>query len=179
MKTSVGIVGCGFIGGALKKWIEEHNPEINLLISDPYKGYNDDLSNSDIVFVSIHIPTEEDGTQDLTLLKEIICKLPDKPIFIRTTILPGTSERLSKECNRKVHFMPEFLTERTAYQDFCSQPMIFTAEIELLKKISKPEDVIIVAGKGHEDYQILADRTIHFDDREEVQKVFASLNTVK
>lgn len=51
--------------------------------------------------------------------------------------------------------------------------------IELLKKISKPEDVIIVAGKGHEDYQILADRTIHFDDREEVQKVFASLNTVK
>jgi len=26
MKTSVGIVGCGFIGGALKKWIEEHNP---------------------------------------------------------------------------------------------------------------------------------------------------------
>ncbi len=135
MKTSVGIVGCGFIGGALKKWIEEHNPEINLLISDPYKGYNDDLSNSDIVFVSIHIPTEEDGTQDSTLLKEIICKLPDKPIFIRTTILPGTSERLSKECNRKVHFMPEFLTERTAYQDFCSQPMIFTAEIELLKKI--------------------------------------------
>ncbi len=44
--------------------------------------------------------------------------------------------------------------------------------IELLKKISKENDVIILAGKGHEDYQILNDRTIHFDDREEVQKVF-------
>ena len=27
-------------------------------------------------------------------------------------------------------------------------------------------DVIILAGKGHEDYQIFKDKTIHFSDRE-------------
>ncbi|MDA0771408.1 MAG: UDP-N-acetylmuramoyl-L-alanyl-D-glutamate--2,6-diaminopimelate ligase [Cyanobacteria bacterium] len=31
-------------------------------------------------------------------------------------------------------------------------------------------DVLVVAGKGHEDYQILRTETIHFDDREEVRK---------
>ena len=39
-------------------------------------------------------------------------------------------------------------------------------------KIANANDVIIVAGKGHEDYQILKDKTIHFDDREKVRKIF-------
>ena len=44
--------------------------------------------------------------------------------------------------------------------------------IKLLKEISGENDVIVLAGKGHETYQILNDKTIHFDDREEVNKVF-------
>jgi UDP-N-acetylmuramyl tripeptide synthase len=33
-------------------------------------------------------------------------------------------------------------------------------------EIARPGDAILIAGKGHEDYQIFSDRTIHFDDRE-------------
>ena len=46
--------------------------------------------------------------------------------------------------------------------------------IKLLKDISSERDVLVLAGKGHENYQILNDRTIHFDDREEALKVFAN-----
>ncbi len=31
-------------------------------------------------------------------------------------------------------------------------------------------DVVLIAGKGHEDYQILNDQTIYFDDREQARK---------
>lgn len=44
--------------------------------------------------------------------------------------------------------------------------------IKMLKNLAGENDVVIVAGKGHEDYQILKDRTIHFDDREKVREVF-------
>lgn len=47
--------------------------------------------------------------------------------------------------------------------------------IELLKTISDKQDVIVIAGKGHETYQILKDKTIHFDDREEARKVFLGI----
>jgi UDP-N-acetylmuramoyl-L-alanyl-D-glutamate--2,6-diaminopimelate ligase len=40
------------------------------------------------------------------------------------------------------------------------------AAIALAVSLATPGDSVLIAGKGHEDYQIFADRTIHFDDRE-------------
>ena len=39
-------------------------------------------------------------------------------------------------------------------------------------ELAKPGDVILIAGKGHEDYQIIGDVKIHFDDREQVAEAF-------
>lgn len=49
---------------------------------------------------------------------------------------------------------------------------------EAIKKaisIAKKGDVIVVAGKGHEDYQILKNKTIHFDEREVVEEIIKEL----
>ncbi|OGI06659.1 MAG: UDP-N-acetylmuramoyl-L-alanyl-D-glutamate--2,6-diaminopimelate ligase [Candidatus Melainabacteria bacterium RIFCSPLOWO2_02_FULL_35_15] len=49
------------------------------------------------------------------------------------------------------------------------------AAIETAVKKANKNDVIVIAGKGHEDYQILKDKTIHFDDREVVMKLLQAL----
>jgi UDP-N-acetylmuramoyl-L-alanyl-D-glutamate--2,6-diaminopimelate ligase len=40
-------------------------------------------------------------------------------------------------------------------------------------RLAQAGDVILIAGKGHEDYQEIEGVKHHFDDREEVEKIFA------
>jgi UDP-N-acetylmuramyl tripeptide synthase len=46
--------------------------------------------------------------------------------------------------------------------------------IDFIISKSKNEDVIVLAGKGHETYQILKSGTIHFDDREEASEAIST-----
>jgi UDP-N-acetylmuramoyl-L-alanyl-D-glutamate--2,6-diaminopimelate ligase len=46
--------------------------------------------------------------------------------------------------------------------------------IELGVALARPGDMLLIAGKGHEDYQILGSRKIHFDDREVAAAAFAA-----
>jgi UDP-N-acetylmuramoyl-L-alanyl-D-glutamate--2,6-diaminopimelate ligase len=50
-----------------------------------------------------------------------------------------------------------------------------TKAIHLALAEARPNDVVLLAGKGHETYQVLADRTIHFDDRETARQALSSL----
>jgi UDP-N-acetylmuramyl-tripeptide synthetase len=47
--------------------------------------------------------------------------------------------------------------------------------IELGIKASRPNDAVLIAGKGHETYQILGSTTIDFDDRKEARRALSML----
>jgi UDP-N-acetylmuramoyl-L-alanyl-D-glutamate--2,6-diaminopimelate ligase len=49
------------------------------------------------------------------------------------------------------------------------------AAIRLALEEAVTGDVVLIAGKGHEDYQVLGTERVHFDDREEAREVLASL----
>ena len=52
------------------------------------------------------------------------------------------------------------------------------AAIRLSLELARPGDLVLVAGKGHEDYQILGSKRIHFDDREVAKEELEKLSAV-
>lgn len=50
------------------------------------------------------------------------------------------------------------------------------AAIEMAIKMVRPKDIILIAGKGHETYQIIGDQTIHLDDKEAAAAILKNLS---
>jgi UDP-N-acetylmuramoyl-L-alanyl-D-glutamate--2,6-diaminopimelate ligase len=48
------------------------------------------------------------------------------------------------------------------------------AAIRAAAAAARPGDVLLIAGKGHEDYQIVGTTRLHFDDREEAAAALAA-----
>jgi UDP-N-acetylmuramoyl-L-alanyl-D-glutamate--2,6-diaminopimelate ligase/murE/murF fusion protein len=65
------------------------------------------------------------------------------------------------------------LAGRTA-KGFAAEPDRRKA-IDLGIRAARPGDTVLIAGKGHEPYQIIGQQVIHFDDREEAARVLAEL----
>jgi len=56
---------------------------------------------------------------------------------------------------------------------------VIPERLEAIRKslsLAKTGDIVLIAGKGHENYQILKDRSINFDDREVVRECLKSMN---
>jgi UDP-N-acetylmuramoyl-L-alanyl-D-glutamate--2,6-diaminopimelate ligase len=48
--------------------------------------------------------------------------------------------------------------------------------IGMAVSLSKPGDILLIAGKGHEDYQIIGNKRYQFSDREEVSSALSRLS---
>lgn len=51
--------------------------------------------------------------------------------------------------------------------------------IYLAISLAQKDDFVIIAGKGHENYQIFKDRTIHFDDSEIAAELLLAMDQAK
>ncbi len=77
------------------------------------------------------------------------------------------------------HESPEsILDDMVAGLDPAARYLRITDRAEAIRTavmLSHPGDILLLAGKGHETYQIVGDEKHHFDDREQVRKAFDTL----
>ncbi len=132
----VGIVGLGFVGGAMERSFKEKGLKENetLFGYDKYKnggiGLFERILETDIVFLALPTPFDNSKKEyDKTALYEISNLLSINNykglVVIKSTIEPETTKNLFNSYkNLKFIHNPEFLTARTAYEDFHNQQHI-------------------------------------------------------
>lgn len=59
--------------------------------------------------------------------------------------------------------------------NYCIIPQRYEA-IKKSLSLAKPGDIVLVAGKGHENYQVVKDKAMPFDDREVIKECLMSTN---
>jgi nucleotide sugar dehydrogenase len=117
----IGIIGVGAVGGACKKGFELLGHEVK--IHDPkFNTQIEDVVDTDVVYVCVPTPEDNDGSCDLSIVRSTIHSLENLSyngvVALKSTSVPGTTEQLIKETNLRMCFVPEFLRERSALEDF-------------------------------------------------------------
>ena len=102
---SVLIVGVGNIGSRLFKEYISLSPDRY----DPYKGYDEKRDiRYDFAFIATDTPMREDGSCDLSQVSRALDETDAEVYVIRSTVLPGTTERLKNGTGKRIVFSPEF-----------------------------------------------------------------------
>ena len=131
---SIGIIGQGFVGTAVRTGFAG---KIGIETYDKYaterstcKSLEEVVNKTKIIFVCLPTPMNYDGTCDLSIIKDTVLKIDECAtnkhiVVIKSTVLPGTTEKLNKICTKiQVVFNPEFLTEANYIDDFKNQTRI-------------------------------------------------------
>ena len=64
--------------------------------------------------------------------------------------------------------------QRTGPEKYSIEPDRKKA-IQVALALAQKGDYVLVAGKGHEDYQIIKDKVIHFDDAEVIREIIKDM----
>ncbi len=143
---SVGIIGQGFVGTAVREGLRHAFQVVTYDIKQPedlviYSATemetipaNDRLNKlveitDGPIFVCLPTPMKSDGSCDISIVEATIRDInecaPNRVVVIKSTIPPGTTDYFNTSYTSVyVCFNPEFLTERNAIEDFKNQNRI-------------------------------------------------------
>lgn len=116
----IGIVGAGFVGGAIKNAYDTYN--VPVIVRDPFKGFDaswKSIRDCHGVFVCVPSPSKENGEADTSYLEDVLENLKGMKgvIISKVTAPPSVYAKLQTKYPNLVH-APEFLVAASAKQDY-------------------------------------------------------------
>lgn len=114
----IGIVGHGVVGSAVARYFSQCHEICIYDKSQPsycLTEQKDCINSCNLVFICVPTPTAIDGrTCDVSAVEESVGWIV-RPMCIRSTIPPGTVDRLIYETAKEISFSPEYIGEQPAH----------------------------------------------------------------
>lgn len=108
----VAVIGHGYVGQAIERFFRRR---YEVIVSDPAKGLCCDTSAADVAVVCVPTPANKDGSCDTAIVEDVVRQTDAPLIVIKSTVAPGTTERLKKDTGKRLVFSPEYLGESAYY----------------------------------------------------------------
>jgi len=126
---NVCIIGGGMVGSAMQHIF----PDALVYDIDTKKktaGKDKINKECDVSFICVPTNGTEDGSFDYKALEDTIKWINTPIIVIKSTIQPGTTERLISKYHKNIVFNPEFLREQNRFQDVENESRILIGTID-------------------------------------------------
>jgi len=105
--TSVAVIGRGWVGKSMLDLF----PDAVVYDEPLAEGTRSNVNKCDVAFICVPSPNVGKGALDTSIIEEVVrwCECP--LIVIRSTVNPGTTDKLMKETGKRIVMQPEYLGE--------------------------------------------------------------------
>ena len=119
----VGIVGYGVVGKSLHRLFGDSAVTLDVGASAADRAR---INACDFVFLCVPTPVAPDGACNTSVVEDCVAWITAPQIIIRSTVAPGTTQRLRDTTSKSILFQPEYIGETVAHPlaDVCEHPFI-------------------------------------------------------
>jgi len=108
-EKSIAIIGYGWVGKAMAKmfpgaYVYSHGETTKM-------GTKEEVNKCDIAFICVPTPCPSEGELDTSVVEECVSWCTCPLLVIRSTVNPGTCDKLAKKYNKRIVMQPEYLGE--------------------------------------------------------------------
>lgn len=101
---SVAIVGAGAVGRAMQTLFPDA-----VIYDEPLGlGTREAVNDCACAFVCVPTPSGSDGACDTSIVEDVVTWIACDTIVLRSTVPPGTTDRLARTTGKRVVFQPEY-----------------------------------------------------------------------
>jgi len=114
----IAIIGMGHVGTAMHELLRPHAEIITYDAAQAQHYPARQLTACDAGIICVDTPAGDDGACDTRHVREAAGRLPVGAVLLKSTVPPGTTDRLAAATGKQICFSPEYAGESTYQQPF-------------------------------------------------------------